>query len=66
MIRSGTPCTPTRTEESWRAITDDMNGITHRIRVVNWNPKDKREQLLVASFDGVILYSASGKGDNLK
>src|SRR5438046_5284961 len=25
MIRSGTPCTPTRTEESWRAITDDMN-----------------------------------------
>jgi hypothetical protein len=47
-------------------ITDDLAGITHRIRVVNWTGKGKQEQLLVASFEGVLMYSATGKGDHLK
>lgn len=49
-----------------QTIDDNMSGITHRIRVVNWTGKGKQEQLLAASFEGVILYSASGKGDKLK
>jgi hypothetical protein len=49
-----------------QTITDDLSGITHRVRVVNWTGKGKQEQLLVASFEGVVMYSASGKGDNLK
>jgi hypothetical protein len=61
-----------RTPKDWsgewkrQTVTDDLNGITHRIRVVNWDGKGKREQLLVASFEGVVMYSATGKGDNLK
>lgn len=47
-------------------IDDDLNGITHRVRVVHWDGDPKREQLLTAGFDGVILHSASGSGDNLK
>lgn len=47
-------------------ISEDLNGIVHRVRVVNWEGKGKREQLLTAGFDGVILHSAVGKGDNLK
>jgi hypothetical protein len=47
-------------------ITDDLSGITHRIRVVNWTGKGKQEQLLVASFEGVLMYSATGKGANVK
>ncbi len=47
-------------------IDDQLNGITHRVRVVHWNAGGKREQLLTAGFDGVILHSASGKGDKLQ
>jgi len=47
-------------------VDDQLNGITHRIRVVNWTGKGKREQLLIAGFDGVTMFEASGKGDNLK
>jgi hypothetical protein len=47
-------------------ITDDLSGITHRIRPVNWTGKGKQEQLLVANFEGVLMYSATGKPDNPK
>jgi len=47
-------------------ITEDLSGITHRIRPVNWTGKGKREELLVANFEGVLMYSASGKPDNPK
>jgi len=49
-----------------QTVDDNISGITHRIRVVNWTGKGKQEQLLAATFEGVVLYSASGKGDNLK
>ena len=61
-----------RVPEDWSSewkrvlIVGDLNGILHRVRVVNWNGAGKREQLLTAGFDGVILHSASGKGDTLK
>ena len=48
-------------------ITDQLDGVTHRIRVVKYDGKDtKRDQLFVAGFDGVTLFTASGKGDSLK
>jgi len=47
-------------------ITTDYSGIIHRVRVMNWNPKEKREQLQVTGFEGIVTYTASGHGDNLK
>ena len=47
-------------------VDDDLNGITHRIRVVQWTTKGKKEQLFVAGFDGLILETANGKGDHIK
>jgi hypothetical protein len=47
-------------------VTNDLNGITHRVRVVRWDPKLKRDQLLTANFDGVILHTATGKGESMK
>jgi hypothetical protein len=47
-------------------ITENLSGITHRVRVANWSGKGKRDDLLLATFEGVLLYSASGKGDKLK
>jgi hypothetical protein len=63
-----------RTPKDWsssndwkrQTVTDSLEGITHRVRVVNWTGKGKQEQLMLASFEGVVLFSASGKGDNLK
>lgn len=50
--------------ESWtrHTITDDVPGIIHRVRPVRWDP-GVREQLLVASFEGVALYRSIGTGD---
>jgi hypothetical protein len=47
-------------------ITTDYKGIIHRVRVMNWNPKDKREQLQVTGFEGIVTYTASGHSANLK
>ena len=47
-------------------LTDRLDGITHRIRVVKWSGDPKREQLFVAGFDGVTLFTASGSGPGLK
>ena len=61
-----------RTPKDWsgpwkrEVITENLSGITHRVRVANWTGKGKREDLLLATFEGVVLYSASGKGDKLK
>jgi hypothetical protein len=43
-------------------IADDIPGIIHRVRAVNWD-NDKREEFLMASFEGITLYKASGSGD---
>jgi len=47
-------------------IDQNMSGITHRIRPMNFTGKGNREQLLIVNFEGAVLYSASGKGDKLK
>jgi hypothetical protein len=46
-------------------ITDAIPGIIHRVRPVKWD-SGNREQLLVASFEGVVMYRATGSGDNMK
>jgi hypothetical protein len=46
-------------------ITENISGIIHRVRAVKWDG-DTREQLLVASFEGITLYRAKGTGADLK
>lgn len=50
----------------WKRFTifDQLNGITHHVRVVKW-VNGKRDQILTAGFDGIMLHSATGSGDNL-
>jgi hypothetical protein len=46
-------------------VTTDSPGIIHRVRAVTWD-SGTREQLLVASFEGIVMYRATGSGDNMK
>jgi hypothetical protein len=46
-------------------ITENIPGIIHRVRPVKWD-NGSREQILVASFEGIVLYRASGSGDSMK
>src|SRR5215471_4233458 len=54
-------------QKDWKRhiITQDIPGIIHRVRPVHWDG-NKREQFLVASFEGIALYRATGSGDNMK
>jgi hypothetical protein len=54
-------------QNGWKrgVITAEVPGIIHRIRAVNWDA-GRREQLLVASFEGVALYRAAGSGDAMR
>lgn len=51
-------------QKDWkrRTITESVPGIIHRVRAVRWDG-GPREQILVASFEGVVLYRARGSGD---
>ncbi len=46
-------------------VTEDIPGIIHRVRPVQWDG-NKREQFLVASFEGIVLYRATGMGEAMK
>jgi hypothetical protein len=48
-----------------RVIDDQIHGVLHRLRPVQWEP-GKREQILTASFDGIKLHSARGQGDKMR
>jgi hypothetical protein len=50
--------------KAWKRhlIADNIPGIIHRVRAVNWD-SDTREEVLVASFEGIALYKATGSGD---
>lgn len=54
-------------QRDWKrhTITADVPGIIHRVRPVAWDG-NTREQILVASFEGIVLYRATGNGDALK
>lgn len=51
-------------QKTWKrhVVAQDIPGIIHRVRPVNWDT-DRREEFLVASFEGIVLYKASGSGD---
>ena len=46
-------------------IDDQLTGVLHRVRVVPWHP-GKRQQLLTAGFDGIVLHQAVGEGNQLR
>jgi hypothetical protein len=46
-------------------VANDIPGIIHRVRPVSWDA-GRREQFLVASFEGIALYRATGSGDAMK
>jgi hypothetical protein len=58
---------PKDLEGPWKRliIDDQLTGILHRVRVVKWVP-GKRDELLTAGFDGIILHQAFGKGDKIR
>jgi hypothetical protein len=53
-------------QKDWtrHTITDSVPGIIHRVRAVQWDA-GSREQILVASFEGIVLYRARGNGDQM-
>jgi len=53
--------------KDWKrhVVAADIPGIIHRVRPVTWD-SGKREQFLVASFEGIALYRATGSGDAMK
>jgi len=50
--------------KDWKrhVVTTDIPGIIHRVRPVKWDD-GKRDQFLVASFEGIALYRPTGSGD---
>jgi hypothetical protein len=46
-------------------VADDIPGIIHRVRPVKWDG-NARDQFLVASFEGIALYRATGDGASMK
>jgi hypothetical protein len=46
-------------------VDDQLYGILHRVRPVHW-VEGTREQLLTTGFDGIVLHTSTGTGDNLK
>ncbi|MGQ0733841.1 MAG: FG-GAP repeat domain-containing protein [Acidobacteriota bacterium] len=47
-----------------RVVADDIPGIIHRVRVAKWD-RSARDQVFVASFEGVAVYRATGSGSSL-
>ncbi len=48
----------------WKRETVSVanNGVMHGVYIVKWNPKDKRDSILTASFSGLHLFQLSAKG----
>lgn len=46
-------------------VTDSIPGIIHRVRVATWDG-NSRDQLLVASFEGIAVYRATGSGASMR
>ncbi len=53
-------------QDGWNrhTVDDNIPGIIHRVRTVRWDEGD-RDQILVASFEGIALYRATGMGDDM-
>ena len=53
-------------QDAWQrhTVADDIPGVIHRVRTVRWDAGN-RDQILVASFEGVALYRATGTGGSM-
>jgi hypothetical protein len=47
-----------------RVLADGIPGIIHRVRAARWD-SNARDQLFVASFEGIAVYRASGSGEGM-
>ncbi len=58
---------PAKLDDQWKRATvdDKLYGVVHHLHAVKWNP-GKRDDLMIAGFDGIVLYTPSGKGAKLK
>jgi hypothetical protein len=58
---------PSKLQGEWErhTIDDQLTGVLHRVRVVQWQP-GKRQQLLTAGFDGIVLHQTVGDGNQLR
>jgi hypothetical protein len=58
---------PPALDGQWQreTVDDKLYGVVHHLHAVKWNP-GKRDDLLVAGFDGIVLYTPSGRGDKLQ
>jgi hypothetical protein len=58
---------PANLDDQWKreTIDDKLYGVVHHLHAIKWNP-GKRDDLIVAGFDGIMLYTPSGRGDKLK
>ncbi|MCI0436645.1 MAG: VCBS repeat-containing protein [Gemmatimonadetes bacterium] len=55
-----------RTDDWKRRVIDDtLFGVLHRVRVVRLDGGE-RDQLLTASFDGITLHTAKGRGEGIQ
>jgi hypothetical protein len=54
-------------QASWQrhTIDDKIPGIIHRIRTFKWDGSD-RDAILVASFEGIAVYQATGSGASMQ
>ncbi len=58
---------PPALDGQWKreTVDDKLYGVVHHLHAVKWNP-GKRDDLMVVGFDGIVLYTPSGRGDKLK
>jgi hypothetical protein len=58
---------PPTLDQTWKreTVDDKLYGVVHHLHAVKWNP-GKRDDLLVAGFDGIVLYTPSGRSDKLR
>ncbi|HEX3727611.1 MAG TPA: VCBS repeat-containing protein [Pirellulales bacterium] len=58
---------PANLDGTWerKVIDDKLYGVIHHLHPVKWVP-GKRDEVLTVGFDGIVLHTPSGKGDNLK
>ncbi len=53
-------------QDGWNrgTLSDQVPGVIHRVRTTRWDEGD-RDQILVASFEGVGLYRSNGSGASM-
>ncbi|MBV9771761.1 MAG: VCBS repeat-containing protein [Bryobacterales bacterium] len=58
---------PPKFGDPWKreTISDSLYGVIHHLHTIKWNP-GKRDEIITAGFDGIVLFTPSGPSDNLK